>query len=177
MYNDAQTMLNDIIKCKLLRVNGVVGLFPAFSRGDDIVVFDENSQQVTGILYGLRQQVIHCRSGIHVASCLYLTERCTAHTYMYVYICTCTCTQLRLCINTRPSLSEVQCCFVLQQCMQTYSVSHQVVPFFQFSINAAISPKPKELQTRDTHFWNQQVFLHLYVWLLSHHVIVTWKLI
>ena len=44
----------------------------------------------------------------------------------------------------------------------------------QFIINAAISPKPKELQA---HFWNQQVFLHLYVWLLSHHMIVKLKVI
>ena len=47
----------------------------------------------------------------------------------------------------------------------------------QFIINAAISPKPKELQARYTHFWNQQVFLYLYVWLLSHHMIVTLKVI
>ena len=58
--------------------------------------------------------------------------------------------------------------------LQCFPSSRSIFPFF---INAAISPKPKELQTRDTHFWNQQGFLHLYVWLLSHHVIVTLKLI
>ena len=62
----------------------------------------------------------------------------------------------------------------LTMLIQCFPTSRSIYPFF---INAAISPKPKELQTRDTHFWNQQVVLHLYVWLLSHQVIVTWKLI
>ena len=34
--------------------------------------------------------------------------------------------------------------------------------FGQVILTRTVSPKPKELQTRDTHFWNQHV-LHLYV--------------
>ena len=52
-------------------------------------------------------------------------------------------------VSCTPRVQEVLC----------FPSSRSIFPFF---INAAISPKPKELQTRDTPFWNQQVFLHLY---------------
>lgn len=57
LYEEAQAMLKKIAKEGLLVAHGVVGLFPARSRGDDIVVLSEDSGSSTGVLYGLRQQV------------------------------------------------------------------------------------------------------------------------
>jgi len=54
LFNDAQAMLRKIIAGKWLRAKGVIGLFPAHSDGDDIVV------QTAGgavTLHHLRQQV------------------------------------------------------------------------------------------------------------------------
>ena len=44
--DDAQTMLYRIGREKLLTLNAVVGIFPAFSRGDDIVVEREGRKVV-----------------------------------------------------------------------------------------------------------------------------------
>ena len=58
MFDEAQVMLDDIIAEGLLSAHGVVGLFPANSVGDDIVVYnDSDSREVKGTLHGLRQQV------------------------------------------------------------------------------------------------------------------------
>lgn len=53
-------MLKKIVKERLLVARGVVGLFPARTRGDDIVVLSEDSASSVGVLYGLRQQVGLC---------------------------------------------------------------------------------------------------------------------
>lgn len=58
LYEEAQAMLKKIAKEGLLVAHGVVGLFPARSRGDDIVVLSEDSGSSTGVLYGLRQQAV-----------------------------------------------------------------------------------------------------------------------
>jgi len=51
-------LLNDIVKKKLLTANAVFGLFPANSRGDDIIIYqDEKRQQIKNIFHTLRQQV------------------------------------------------------------------------------------------------------------------------
>ena len=42
VYNDANTMLDEISKKKLLRANGVVGFFPANSVGDDIELYKDD---------------------------------------------------------------------------------------------------------------------------------------
>jgi 5-methyltetrahydrofolate--homocysteine methyltransferase len=64
LYEDAQEMLDTLIKEKWLRANGVIGFFPANADGDDIAVYtDESRTKVLTTLRNLRQQGQH-RSGI-----------------------------------------------------------------------------------------------------------------
>ena len=57
LFDDANKMLDDVIKNKTLRAHGVVGFFPANSVGDDIEIYkDESRQEVIGKFCGLRQQ-------------------------------------------------------------------------------------------------------------------------
>ena len=57
MFEEAQTMLKRMVKEKLIVARGVVGLYPARARGDDIVMLSEDCASSVGVLYGLRQQV------------------------------------------------------------------------------------------------------------------------
>ncbi|MEW2482640.1 methionine synthase [Mycobacterium sp. NPDC049093] len=64
LYDDAQEMLDTLIKEKWLRANGVIGFFPANAVGDDIEVYtDETRTDVLTTLHNLRQQGEH-RDGI-----------------------------------------------------------------------------------------------------------------
>ncbi|WP_245618162.1 methionine synthase [Knoellia aerolata] len=64
LFEDAQTMLDQIVEERWLTANGVIGLFPANAVGDDIEVYaDESREQVLTTLYGLRQQGHH-RPGV-----------------------------------------------------------------------------------------------------------------
>jgi 5-methyltetrahydrofolate--homocysteine methyltransferase len=64
LYDDAQEMLDALIKEKWLTANGVIGFFPANAVGDDIAVYtDETRNQVLTTLHNLRQQGEH-RDGI-----------------------------------------------------------------------------------------------------------------
>jgi 5-methyltetrahydrofolate--homocysteine methyltransferase len=64
LFEDANRMLDRIIEEKWLRANGVIGLFPASSVGDDIEVYtDESRQSVATTLHTLRQQGQH-REGV-----------------------------------------------------------------------------------------------------------------
>ncbi|MFV0462907.1 MAG: methionine synthase [Nostocoides sp.] len=64
LFEDAQAMLDAIEAEGWLVANGVVGLFPAASTGEDIVVYaDEGRTDVLATLHGLRQQGDH-RSGV-----------------------------------------------------------------------------------------------------------------
>jgi len=67
LYDDAQTMLDTLIKEKWLRANGVIGFFPANavgSGGEDVEVYtDDTRTQVLTTLHNLRQQGEH-RDGI-----------------------------------------------------------------------------------------------------------------
>ncbi|MBU0473866.1 MAG: methionine synthase [Bacteroidetes bacterium] len=57
LFNDAKVLLKKIIDNKLLTANGVVGLFPANSVGDDIEIYKDNlSKELKTKLYTLRQQ-------------------------------------------------------------------------------------------------------------------------
>jgi len=57
VFNDAQEILRDIVDNKKLRANAVLGLYPANSQGDDIVLYtDENRKEVKVTLHHLRQQ-------------------------------------------------------------------------------------------------------------------------
>ncbi|WNG84911.1 methionine synthase [Mycobacterium sp. ITM-2016-00316] len=64
LYDDAQEMLDTLIKEKWLTANGVIGFFPANAVGDDFEVYtDETRTEVLTRLRNLRQQGEH-RDGI-----------------------------------------------------------------------------------------------------------------
>ena len=64
LYDDAQEMLDTLIKEKWLQANGVIGFFPANAVGDDIEVYtDDGRSEVLTTLRNLRQQGEH-REGI-----------------------------------------------------------------------------------------------------------------
>ena len=57
VFNDAQKMLKRLIEGRWLTANGVMGLYPANSVGDDIEIYtDETRGEVAMTWYGLRQQ-------------------------------------------------------------------------------------------------------------------------
>ena len=57
LFDDANKLLDEIISEKLLQANGVVGLFPANSEGDDIQVYADDSRNgVLHLLHTLRNQ-------------------------------------------------------------------------------------------------------------------------
>ena len=55
LYHDAQKMMRDIIRNKKLKAKAIFGLFPAQSKEDDILVYNENNEH-THTFYTLRQQ-------------------------------------------------------------------------------------------------------------------------
>merc|ERR1712048_1345793 len=58
LFEEAKEMLAWIVKDKVLTADGVIGIWPANSVGDDIEVYaDDNRDTVAGTLYGLRQQL------------------------------------------------------------------------------------------------------------------------
>ena len=64
LYDDAQAMLDTLIKEKWLTAAGVIGFFPANAVGDDIEVYtDDTRTEVVATLRNLRQQGEH-RDGI-----------------------------------------------------------------------------------------------------------------
>lgn len=57
LFDDANQLLDKIIDGKLLKANGIVGLYPANSVGDDIEVYaDEDRDQVVARFHTIRQQ-------------------------------------------------------------------------------------------------------------------------
>ncbi len=57
LFNDANKLLDKIIAEKLLTANGIAGLFPANSAGDDIEVYtDESRNGILTVLHSIRQQ-------------------------------------------------------------------------------------------------------------------------
>ena len=58
LFDDAQTMLREIIDRKLLTAKAVVGFFPVNSVGDDIEIYtDDTRTKARAVLHTLRQQV------------------------------------------------------------------------------------------------------------------------
>jgi 5-methyltetrahydrofolate--homocysteine methyltransferase len=51
LFNDAQKYLQEIIERKLLKANGVFGLFPAVSKGDDVKVLSEKDKSETKAIF------------------------------------------------------------------------------------------------------------------------------
>jgi 5-methyltetrahydrofolate--homocysteine methyltransferase len=59
LYQDAQTLLEDIVRKRLLTARAVIGFFPANSIGDDIEIYsDETRKKTLAILPSLRQQAV-----------------------------------------------------------------------------------------------------------------------
>jgi 5-methyltetrahydrofolate--homocysteine methyltransferase len=59
LFRDAQTMLERIVAEKWLRAAGVVSLMPAASRGDDVVIYtDETRSTDRHVVHFLRQQLV-----------------------------------------------------------------------------------------------------------------------
>jgi len=57
LYEDAQQMLREIVENDLLYANGVVGLYPANSDGDDLIIYeDEDRKDIKKVFHMLRQQ-------------------------------------------------------------------------------------------------------------------------
>ncbi len=57
LYAEANELLDEIIAKKMVRANGVIGLWPANSDGDDILLYDSEARQsVAGVFRQLRQQ-------------------------------------------------------------------------------------------------------------------------
>ncbi len=57
LFEEANQFLDEIIEKKLIRANGVVGIWPANSAVDDIELYsDESRSEVLGTFYQLRQQ-------------------------------------------------------------------------------------------------------------------------
>jgi 5-methyltetrahydrofolate--homocysteine methyltransferase len=64
LYDDARRMLDEIVRNKLLTARGIAGLWPAASRGDDIVVFeDEGKAAEKAVFHSLRQQMARTGGG------------------------------------------------------------------------------------------------------------------
>jgi len=62
LFNDAQTMLKQIIDEGWLQARAVIGFFPANSVGDDIEVYsDDDRAEVQTVLHHLRQQLAKSR--------------------------------------------------------------------------------------------------------------------
>jgi len=57
LFRDATELLDRIVREKRLRATGVVGLFPARSEGDDIVVLDADRRNPIATIRTLRQQM------------------------------------------------------------------------------------------------------------------------
>jgi 5-methyltetrahydrofolate--homocysteine methyltransferase len=57
LFDEANQLLDKIINDNLLTANGVLGLFPANSVGDDIEIYtDESRKEVRAVFHALRQQ-------------------------------------------------------------------------------------------------------------------------
>uniref|UniRef100_UPI0015C66CB7 vitamin B12 dependent-methionine synthase activation domain-containing protein n=1 Tax=Crenothrix polyspora TaxID=360316 RepID=UPI0015C66CB7 len=57
LFNDAQTMLKQLVDEQWLQARAVIGFFSAYGEGDDVVVYtDESRSQQREVLHHLRQQ-------------------------------------------------------------------------------------------------------------------------
>jgi len=76
LYDDAREMLDRIVTERWFRAAAVVGLWPANSRGDDILVFaDEGRQQPVAELHTLRQQLARREGRANVALADFVAPR------------------------------------------------------------------------------------------------------
>ncbi|MEP3280409.1 MAG: methionine synthase [Stappiaceae bacterium] len=68
LYDDARRMLDMILEKRLLKANGVIGFWPAAARGDDIVLFEDDTRTTErAMLHTLRQQIARNNGRSNVA--------------------------------------------------------------------------------------------------------------
>ena len=80
LFSDAQEMLNQIIAEKWLEARARFGLFPAYSKGDDIMICDpEDSQKVISKWLTLRQQLQKKAGQPHRALADYIAPASTGY--------------------------------------------------------------------------------------------------
>ena len=69
LFDDAQTMLEEIMSKKLLTAKAVLGFYPANSVGDDIEVYtDDSRKKILTVFHTLRQQIQHDGSPYYALS-------------------------------------------------------------------------------------------------------------
>ena len=56
LFDDANKMLDEIVKSRSLQANGVIAFYPAVNDGDDVKLFDKNQQNNFATFHFLRQQ-------------------------------------------------------------------------------------------------------------------------
>jgi len=62
LWDDAQKMLDQLIAEKWIKANAVIGLFPANSDMDDIIIYtDESRKEILMRVHHLRQQVVKAK--------------------------------------------------------------------------------------------------------------------
>ena len=90
IFEDAKKYLELLVTDDLLRPAGVVGIFPANSDGDDILLFeDDRREEVIGTLYQLRQQNRKTSTGYQVSLSDFVAPLSTGiHDYMGVFAAT-----------------------------------------------------------------------------------------
>ena len=68
LFDDAQDMLDNIRKNKWLKANGVYGIWPSNSRGDDIVLYsDDHRENELAVIHTLRQQLKKAKGQPNIA--------------------------------------------------------------------------------------------------------------
>jgi 5-methyltetrahydrofolate--homocysteine methyltransferase len=82
LYDDAQTMLTEIIDGKLLEASGVIGFWPANSTDtDSIEVYtDESRTELLGVYHCLRQQKKKLETPYYLSLCDYIAPKSSGKT-------------------------------------------------------------------------------------------------
>jgi len=90
LFNDANKLLDKIISENLLQANGVVGLFPANSDGDDIEVYsDETRKRILLSLHTLRNQNTKAETASNLALADFIAPKeCGVHDYIGAFAVT-----------------------------------------------------------------------------------------
>jgi 5-methyltetrahydrofolate--homocysteine methyltransferase len=75
LFDDAQAMLKDMVENDWLKPRGVVGLWPAQRKGDDVIVYaDEARGEEAGRFFGLRQQAEKSNEKPYLTICDFISE-------------------------------------------------------------------------------------------------------
>ena len=91
LYEDAQQMLSKILKEKWIQANGVIGLFPANSVGDDIEIYSHlDKNRLIAKHHSMRQQLQKAQNAKNVALADYIAPKETGiEDYIGAFVVTC----------------------------------------------------------------------------------------